>query len=547
MAEDTDFLDGNAPEIGGQAPKPRPLVPIPGSGKPKPAPTVVPVQPAQASPSIANVTPKKQGMTEDASTVRRPFTPVPQRKAGATASGQPIQPSIPAAEPRQDPVQPAAMRPTVQVQTPRKPTPVATPSPVTASVPPPLPDITEQFDPLGDNPPIDELPSKPTVVNVAPISMPTSVEDPELTVEPPPVPSEAEIGDDEEIENEPDDEGDEPEDQINEPVKPKSKFPAWLVVIVVLGVIGGGVFISLPYLKSFASKQPPVESEASKVAEKLKDTPKVDKTAQSSKEPAQGEAIKPPKTTKPPKPAVAANTPVKAQPTQPTQLDQPTQPAQPVQPPDVTQSPDAQQPTAVPDLADMDNMVDEMVQPTQTQPDGPVDSAQPQEPQQAQVQTPPLEGDPSMPNPTTLTEVVVPLGRFVVSTSMPFTTTPATEGEMEQLGFFSDAGKEIVVANLKGDPEANFMDRVRTLSKQVAAAQGPDGVEGMVTGPSRLGNAKVPACIFSVSNPNAGDQNETNVTYMVVDSGEGMSLIFAVQAPQNYGVSKLITLSSMLE
>lgn len=104
MAEDTDFLDGNAPEIGptGVVPnKPRPLVPIPGSGKPKPSPApVVAAQPLPTKPN-AGVTQKKQGVSEDASTVRRPFTPVPQRKAGSQPSNPELTNPAPTVSPSQ--------------------------------------------------------------------------------------------------------------------------------------------------------------------------------------------------------------------------------------------------------------------------------------------------------------------------------------------------------------------------------------------------------------------------------------------------------------
>lgn len=531
MADDTDFLEGNAPELPTANPVPRPRSPI----TPVPAPRRIatpasPASPASPSSPLSTTARPRAVITDELDREMRldpledplvdaladadlpvggsALKPVPEPEVLDEApdddplrapdfpkihAGMAMEEEIPDEDlmpvrrgvmPEEAASRPAQPVPTLEESDEPPPIPYHPATPRAAVESEGSPAQVSRARPGSE----DQPPPVPTA-KVRPMQVPKSeaqrVETPSLTVDRSSTPAseldmhndlpdEPEIG---EVEAEPED------------LKPKKgfKLPAWAVVVVVLLIAGGGFYMLLPLLTKKVEPPKVVSSEIDKIVEAAEETGNDDSSGDSDLESAQqGQG----------------------------------------------QGQASGQSAAVPAVPADDlgsNLTQGDVQPTP-------------------MQVAPQEGMPSL--------VPVRLDRYTLTTTMIYRPGPQQTGPVQQMGVFDDGGREIYVAKIMYGPNdlqgpSRFLAKVQNLADSSLNSSLKKGA-AVLNGPSALNNARVPASIYSITETRAdasGMEVREMKTYMIVDADDGC-LVFAVQTPDSdtgYGLTKFIEMSSQLE
>jgi hypothetical protein len=521
MADDIDFLEGNAPELPTANPMPRPKAPI----TPVPAPRRAEAAPRQASEASQQSAPARPRAVVPDSLDREmrldpledPLTeafadPDLPRARQAAPKGEQDTPEVdefPDDDPLRSPDFPKIrVKVSVDEEIPdedllpvqRGVMPEESAAPmssqqvpeveeVESDEPPPVPyrpaaprstAAREDLPPAVSRtqPPADDEPPPVPTARVRPMQVPKSeaqrVETPSLAVDRSAVPA-SELDMHNDLPDEPEIEAAEVEP---ENLKPKKgfKLPAWVVVLVVLLIAGGGFYMLLPFITK--------RGEAPKV-----EPSEIDKIVQAAEEADSNNAQ--------------------------DEVDL-GDTSQDSNPPDasgdlgVNTSQDPVQPTPMP-VAPQDNM-------------------------------------PSL--------VPVKLDRYTLTTTMIYRPGPQQTGPVQQLGVFDDGGREIYVAKIMYGPNdlqgpSRFLAKVQNLADSSLNSSLKKGA-AVLNGPSALNNARVPASIYSITETRmdaSGMEVREMKTYMIVDADDGC-LVFAVQTPDSdtgYGLTKFIEMSSQLE
>ena len=548
--EDIDFLEGNAPEMPEAQPsRPRsPMTPVPS-----PRRTVGADAPVRKMPNPQELTPVRPPRDNTADSLEREMrleedplenlslpldrdvvpekasSGSPEKDSGGVAVRVPISNDEPddidlVIHPRgvaeDDSLPQSFERPVMSDEPP--PMPVSHTS--SGDEPPPVPTNlrvqramstnSQTPVPAGASSPNTSASSEPSSVpkmagvaigSVQPMQMPRSaeprrVETPALTVDRSSSPvSELDMsgGDGDEPPEYPGDEEALPE----EPPKRKSKLPAWLIVVAVLLVAGGGFYLALPFLVGKKDQPKVITSEIDEIVEAAK---KDEETSD-----------------------------------QPDQPDQPDQANLP-KPADSEQVGDVAVPEAGAGInGNMDGNMD-----GQNGALAPVEAITP--PQSLPV---PEQEQPSM--------VPVRIDRYSLATAMSFSPSEARSGPVTQLGVFNDGGREIYVAKIMYPSSdlpglSKFTAKVQELADASLKTSVAAGGTATLNGPSALNNPRVPASIYSVAETRT-DQSGMEVreikTYLAVDAQDGC-LLFAVQTPDSdtgYGLTKFIEIAQQLE
>lgn len=503
MADDTDFLEGNAPEIPAANPMPRsraPITPVPAprrAAASQPAdsrvtrplsvpdsldremrldPLVAPLVDDDLPAATAAKPPRSE--TEDTyledDPLRSPDFPKPRLDMAAEEVSDedllPVQRGI-------SPQDSAPTTPSMQARTEE------------LDVPPPVPfrqgaGQRHEAPQIADLVSQDEPPPVPTA-KVHPMQVPksgsTRVETPSLTVDRSPTPaSELDMHGglpDEPIVDEPS------ADQADLQPKKGFKLPAWLVVMGVLLVAGGGFYMVLPFITK-KGETPKVEpSEIDRIVEAAQND-----DGSGSDLGLEGDLASEEEPPNPSTQNVGAESDALA----------------------VAPAVDTVPPTSI------------SVEPTNVAPN----------------------------------LVPVRLDRYTLTTTMMYRPGAQQAGPVQQMGVFDDGGREIYVAKIMYQPAdlqgpSRFLAKVQNLADSSLASSLRKGT-AVLNGPSALNNARVPASIYSITESRtdaAGMEMREMKTYMVIDADDGC-LIFAVQTPDSdtgYGLTKFIEMSSQLE
>lgn len=529
MADDIDFLEGNAPELPTANPMPRPRAPITPVPAPKRIETAGSKQSASSTQPAATARPR--AVVPDALDREMRLDPLEDPLDALVDTDLPVPRSAPKqmAEVQEveevsdeDPLRSPDFSKTLEQPSGEEEIPDEDLIPVSRGVvheetapsvqqvpvredtdePPPLPyrpaapraaatsmdaKPSSRRQSLAE----DEPPPVPTA-KVRPMQVPKSeaqrVETPSLTVDRSSTPA-SELDMHNDLPDEPEvGEGEvgEVETESEDP-KPKKgfKLPAWVVVLVVLLIAGGLFYMLLPFITKKGEPAKVAPSEIDKIVEAAEKTDSDESGENSDLE-------------NPPQEQTPANEGT---------------PAAPV--------------TTANGLA----------------PNPPQGAVQPN-----QLPVAPTEGVPSL--------VPVKLDRYTLTTTMIYRPGPQQTGPVQQLGVFDDGGREIYVAKIMYGPNdlqgpSRFLAKVQNLADSSLNSSLKKG-SAVLNGPSALNNARVPASIYSITETRtdaAGMEVREMKTYMIVDADDGC-LVFAVQTPDSdtgYGLTKFIEMSSQLE